>query len=131
MIKLGNINIDDMNRIQLVAIRVNSEDDGIFTFSLKYRVAYKDGKIEEIEFPRVTNPFYTHYIAIHQEPWDDKHIETLSQCTLKMADDKEKGIKYCIAQKIIKEADPVEMTMDEIEAALGKRVKIVNKGDKK
>ena len=124
------IDTKDIDTIKLVGVRVNSEDDGVFTFSLKYRVAYKDGKIEEIEFPRVTNPFYEHSIEIHQEPWLQKYIETKPQSILKSVWDDNIGYSIII-QKVIKEADPVEMTMDEIETALGKRVKIVNKGDKK
>ncbi len=121
----------DIDTIELVDVRVNREPNGIFTFGLKYIITYKNGRIEEIELPRVTSPFYEHNLVINHETCQAKHIETNSQCALKLVFDEENGIEYSIAHKVIKEADPVEMTMDEIEAALGKRIKIVNKGDKK
>lgn len=90
---------------------------------LTYEIEYNSGKIEHVQMT-TNSPFPTEYFRISED------FYCCGQALMRYLDlsTPENRVKIrdikCV---VIKEADPVEMTVEEIEAALGKKIKIVSK----
>lgn len=112
---------------------------------LVYRVWYMDGSIERVHIPKIELPFsINHPPAITNDIWrtldefnDIWYIETeekipihpVGNMNYRVADKNGKEYEVADTTTIItikeKEADPVEMTIEQIERELGKKIKIV------
>jgi hypothetical protein len=103
------------------------KDHKELTHLLTYEVKYKSGKIEHVRMTADT-PFPLRYFEINEgSRFSDYEqlIQYLHLSTPKCDRILIKDVKVLL----IKEADPVDMTVEEIEAALGKKIKIVSKED--
>ena len=100
------------------------EHNNQFLLHAVYRTEKKNGSIEEIEFPSIVLPIS----KCHLPTMEIKHcfVDTFRldfQGTVLGLLPNDNGQVMC--STVIKEADPIEMTMDEIEKKLGYPVKIV------
>lgn len=135
----------DMNfkRAELVGHRTYVEDERVL-LELAYRIWYEDGSIAKLHIPKIELPLSSSCPPdIITKSWTF-YDETYIPSTDKLLVRETKDIKYRIPGAdgrleelsdtnkyffvIEKEPDPVEMTVEEIEKAIGKKIKII--GDK-
>lgn len=105
--------------IELIDISMRKDKKcGKYLFTLTYHGTHDNGQIDEYILKDVENPFSVHSFEISRDEW----------CSTKLVLDKRKlniiG-NHSITCKTIKEPDPIEVTMDEIEKKYGCPVKIV------
>ena len=113
------------------------KDTGVFLLHAKYRVDHADGSIEVVDIPNIVLPFCMHCLpSLHANNfWYDSDKST-NQSPLKLYGDfgfgdsviiPEKGTDIFYTQTVVKEPTCQEMTLDNIEKALGHPIKIVTK----
>lgn len=110
----------------LTCKNVWSKDHRKLTHQLTYELSYTSGKIERVSMT-VDSPFPTDYFGISENPSFLSRYEPISHYLNLLTEADRVGIKGDIKKVVVKEADPVDMTVEEIEAALGKKIKIVSK----
>lgn len=91
---------------------------------LTYEIEYKNGKIEHVQMT-TDSPFPVNHFGISEDLYyycGQKPVKYLNLST----PENRVEIKD-VKCTVIKDPDPVEMTVEEIEAALGKKIKIVSK----
>lgn len=135
----------DMNfkRAELVGHRTYVEDERVL-LELAYRIWYKDGSIKRLHIPKIELPLSSSCPPdIITERWgysDETYIPSTDKLLVRQIKNTKYRIpgtdgrlvelsdttKYVLVTE--KEPDPVEMTVEEIEKALGKKIKII--GDK-
>lgn len=133
----------NFKRAKLIKHRTYVEN-GYVLLELAYRIWYKDGSIKRLHIPKIELPLLSLCPPdIITERWAYSD-ETYIPATNKLLVREIKNTKYRIPGAdgrlaelsdttkyvfvIEKEPDPVEMTVEEIEKALGKKIKII--GDK-
>ena len=143
--------MSEVKKIELLKCRAYLEEkyDRIL-MELLYRVHFDDGSVKRYYFPKVGTPFKKDSMPIVTvDKWADPNYGTriffeglLSDVPLfpignsktdRLFDGKGREIKLnnysesCYLELTDKEADPVEMTIEEIEEKLGIKVKVVSK----
>lgn len=119
-----------MFKIELVNIEMRKDENRRFLFTLTYHVTRENGEIDEYILEDVENPFDTRKLEIkHGDPYeclggDISVYLHLDDNFLHIYNDE-------IIVRTIKKADPVEVTMDDIEKQFGRPVKIVKSKEEK
>lgn len=121
---------------KLIGVELSTEHPEVIEnpfpiLNLTYEREWDDGKIEHVTLNSVLLPIDPHMVRVHRDDSNpfyysyacDVHRNRL---VLELFSDEGKVLDG-ISTKVVKEADPVEMTMSEIEAKLGHKIKIVNK----
>lgn len=93
------------------------------TLQAVYQVNESNGAINEVTFPQILLPFYTDRLPDIRPGFRDDIIDADFGFGLVALLPDENGTAYM--SKVIKKADPVNMTIAEIEKKLGYPVKIV------
>lgn len=139
------------NKVELLKCRAYLEEkyDRIL-MELLYRVCFDDGSVKRYYFPKVGTPFRKNSGPIistetHTDPnygtrtffkglLADVPVFPIGNSKFdRLLDKNGKEIKLsnysesCYLELTDKEADPVEMTIEEVEKKLGKKIKIVSK----
>lgn len=109
----------------LMCKNIWSKDHKKLTHLLTYEISYENGRIERI-IMTVDSPFTIDHFETYTDPGFGIY-ELSAQYLCLSTPDNRAMIKGDVKTVVIKEADPVEMSVEEIEAALGKKIKIVSK----
>lgn len=105
-----------------------SKDNRELMHLLTYEVSYENGRIERIHLT-VVSPFQLRGFQVSEEPRYSDYtnaVELVEYLHLSVPYANRVMVKN-VKTIVVQEADPVEMTVEEIEAELGKKIKIVSK----
>ena len=119
-------------KTKLKDVEFYKNENGDCYLSLKYEVEYSDASIARYTFPAVYLPISKYQFSISDYCLDITRLDCgfgdlpLNKGRVKTQKGKTVKDVYYV-KEIIKEAQPKEMTLDEIEKQLGHKVKIINK----
>lgn len=126
-VEIKKINLHNKNGVYYLDLEVNSEED--------------DGSVLRLSFPRIRlfDKKPKDFNITMGDSYDYYHTEyylTIGDHEFRLDSGKAWDAKFTnkyecyYLKEIIKEADPKEMTLDEIEKQLGYKVKVINKETK-
>lgn len=112
-------------KVELIDISMRKDKKcGKYLFTLTYHTTYENGRIEEYIIKDVENPFSVNNFEISRDEWSSTKL-ILDKGSLNIiGNDK-------ITCQTIKEPDPIEVTMEEIEKKYGCPIKIVKSKEDK
>ena len=128
--------IDVKYKIILEDVNFHKDKENDCYLSLKYKSENPDGSIDQITIPSVRLPISKYMVSISMDNNMRKTIDCgfgdLPITKGRVKTQKGETLKdvYYVVEKI-KDAQPKEMTLDEIEKQLGHKVKIINRKEGK